>query len=142
ATRSCSSAPATSGNRPSASGPAGRAPSSTSSSPASAPACTSRRPHEHPPSNAAAVHPHAAALCTARQGCLARDAQVWRAEEPAVTAAPQPIRVIVVGGGTSSEHAVSLASAAAIAGALDPTRFDVVSLTIRPDGSWAGPDGH
>jgi len=59
-----------------------------------------------------------------------------------VTAAPQPIRVIVVGGGTSSEHAVSLASAAAIAGALDPERFDVVSLTIRPDGSWAGPDGH
>ena len=52
------------------------------------------------------------------------------------------IRVVVIGGGTSSEHTVSLASAAAIAGALDPARFDVVPLTIRPDGSWAGPDGH
>lgn len=51
-------------------------------------------------------------------------------------------RVVVIGGGTSSEHAVSLASAAAIADALDPARFDVVSLTIRADGSWAGPDGH
>ncbi len=51
------------------------------------------------------------------------------------------VRIVVIGGGTSSEHTVSLASAAGIAGALDPARFDVVSLTIRPDGSWAGPDG-
>lgn len=50
-------------------------------------------------------------------------------------------RVVVVGGGTSSEHAVSLASAAGIAGALDPERFDVVPLTIRPDGSWADAAG-
>ncbi|MGN6274208.1 MAG: D-alanine--D-alanine ligase family protein [Protaetiibacter sp.] len=50
-------------------------------------------------------------------------------------------RVVVVGGGTSSEHEVSLASAAAIAGALDRERFEVVSLTIRRDGLWAGPDG-
>lgn len=52
------------------------------------------------------------------------------------------VRVVVIGGGTSSEHAVSLASAAGIADALDPARFDVVPLTIRADGSWAGPDGH
>ncbi|PZQ90765.1 MAG: D-alanine--D-alanine ligase [Leifsonia xyli] len=51
------------------------------------------------------------------------------------------IRVVVIGGGTSSEHEVSLASAAAIAAALDPDRFDVVRLTIRVDGSWALPDG-
>ncbi|WP_255513454.1 D-alanine--D-alanine ligase [Homoserinibacter sp. GY 40078] len=51
------------------------------------------------------------------------------------------IRVVVIGGGASSEHEVSLASAAAIAAALDPARFDVVSLTIRTDGSWAGADG-
>ena len=50
-------------------------------------------------------------------------------------------RVVVVGGGTSSEHEVSLASAAAIAGALDRERFEVVPLTIRRDGLWAGPDG-
>jgi D-alanine-D-alanine ligase len=51
------------------------------------------------------------------------------------------LRVVVIGGGTSSEHEVSLASAAAIAGALDRGRFEVVPLTIRRDGAWAGPDG-
>lgn len=50
-------------------------------------------------------------------------------------------RVVVIGGGTSSEHEVSLASAAGIAAALDRSRFDVVALTIRPDGSWATADG-
>ncbi len=50
-------------------------------------------------------------------------------------------RVVVIGGGTSSEHEVSLASAAGIAAALDRTRFDVVELTIRSDGSWARADG-
>ncbi|AYF97268.1 D-alanine--D-alanine ligase family protein [Protaetiibacter intestinalis] len=50
-------------------------------------------------------------------------------------------RVVVIGGGTSSEHEVSLASAAGIADALDPERFDVVRLGIRPDGTWTGPEG-
>lgn len=50
-------------------------------------------------------------------------------------------RVVVIGGGTSSEHEVSRASAAAIAEALDPARFDVIVLTIRADGSWSGPAG-
>lgn len=51
--------------------------------------------------------------------------------------------VVVIGGGTSSEHSVSLASAAAIAAALDRTRYEVIELVIRPDGSWAGADaGH
>lgn len=50
-------------------------------------------------------------------------------------------RVVVIGGGTSSEHEVSRASAAAIAAALDPERFEVVELTIRRDGSWAAPGG-
>ncbi len=36
-------------------------------------------------------------------------------------------RVAVIGGGQSSEHEVSLASAAAIAGALDPAAYDVVA---------------
>ncbi len=58
----------------------------------------------------------------------------------AATAVAVP-RVVVIGGGTSSEHEVSRASAAAIAAALDPERFDVVELTIRPDGSWAGAGG-
>lgn len=45
--------------------------------------------------------------------------------------------VAVLGGGTSSEHEVSLASARAIAGALDRERYDVVELTIGRDGSWS-----
>lgn len=51
------------------------------------------------------------------------------------------MRVVVIGGGTSSEHEVSLASAAGIAAALDRDRFEVVTLTIRADGSWATADG-
>jgi D-alanine-D-alanine ligase len=46
------------------------------------------------------------------------------------------MRVAVIGGGQSSEHDVSLASAAAIAGALDPAAYDVVALTIERDGWW------
>ena len=45
--------------------------------------------------------------------------------------------VVVIGGGTGSEHEVSLASAAAIAAALDRDRHDVIELTIRRDGVWA-----
>ena len=52
------------------------------------------------------------------------------------------IRVAVVGGGRSSEHDVSLASAAGIAGALDPERYDVRLLTIGRDGTWSSADGN
>lgn len=45
-------------------------------------------------------------------------------------------RVAVIGGGQSCEHEVSLASAASVAGALDPTAYDVVRLTIGRDGTW------
>jgi D-alanine-D-alanine ligase len=45
-------------------------------------------------------------------------------------------RVAVIGGGRSCEHAVSLASAASVADALDPTAYDVVRLTIGRDGTW------
>lgn len=47
------------------------------------------------------------------------------------------IRVAVVGGGANCEHEVSLASAASVAAALDPERFDVVGLTISPAGIWS-----
>ena len=46
------------------------------------------------------------------------------------------IRVAVIGGGRNSEHEVSLASAAAVAGALDEEAYDVVRLTIDRDGVW------
>jgi D-alanine-D-alanine ligase len=44
-----------------------------------------------------------------------------------------------VGGGQNCEHEVSLASAASVATALDPAAYDVVGLTIAPDGTWSGP---
>jgi D-alanine-D-alanine ligase len=45
-------------------------------------------------------------------------------------------RVAVIGGGRSCEHDVSLASAASVAGGLDPATYDVVTLTIGRDGTW------
>jgi D-alanine-D-alanine ligase len=45
-------------------------------------------------------------------------------------------RVAVIGGGASCEHDVSLASAASVASALDPTSYDAVPLTIGRDGTW------
>ena len=48
-------------------------------------------------------------------------------------------RVAVIGGGQNCEHDVSLASAAAIARALDPS-YDVLALTIGRDGTWSDGD--
>ncbi len=45
-------------------------------------------------------------------------------------------RVAVIGGGQNCEHEVSLASAAGVAAALDPTSYQVVPLTIGRDGTW------
>ena len=45
-------------------------------------------------------------------------------------------RVAVIGGGQNCEHEGSLASAASVAAALDPTTYDVVRLTIGADGTW------
>ncbi len=47
-----------------------------------------------------------------------------------------PLRVAVIGGGTSCEHDVSLSSAAAAAVALVEAGHDVVPLTIGRDGMW------
>jgi D-alanine-D-alanine ligase len=46
------------------------------------------------------------------------------------------LRVAVIGGGESSEHDVSLASAASVVAALDRGRYVVSALTIDPDGLW------
>jgi D-alanine-D-alanine ligase len=40
-------------------------------------------------------------------------------------------------GGRSSEHDISLASARSVAAALDPARYDVVTVEIGRDGRWA-----
>jgi D-alanine-D-alanine ligase len=49
--------------------------------------------------------------------------------------------VAVIGGGRSCEHDVSLASAAAVAGGLDPVSYETVPLTIDPGGEWRDADG-
>lgn len=51
------------------------------------------------------------------------------------------IRVAVIYGGRSNEHAISCLSAGSILRNLDPNRFDVVSIGITPDGAWVLTDG-
>jgi D-alanine-D-alanine ligase len=46
------------------------------------------------------------------------------------------VRVAVVMGGRSSEHEVSLASASSVLGALDPARYETVTVQIGRDGRW------
>jgi D-alanine-D-alanine ligase len=46
------------------------------------------------------------------------------------------VRVAVVYGGRSSEHAISCVSAGSILRHLDPERFEVVAVGITPGGSW------
>ena len=46
------------------------------------------------------------------------------------------IRVAVIYGGRSSEHAISCVSAGSILRNLDPARFEVVAVGITPEGSW------
>jgi D-alanine-D-alanine ligase len=51
------------------------------------------------------------------------------------------IRVAVLAGGRSSEHDISLASAASVVAALDESRYDVTTIEIGRDGRWALPAG-
>ncbi len=52
------------------------------------------------------------------------------------------VRVAVVFGGRSAEHAISCVSAGSVIAALDPDRYEVVRVGIAPDGRWvlADPD--
>ena len=52
------------------------------------------------------------------------------------------VRVAVVYGGRSSEHAISCVSAGSILRNLDPARFEVVAVGITPGGSWVLTDGN
>ena len=45
-------------------------------------------------------------------------------------------RIAVLAGGRSSEHEISLASARSVLEALDPDRYDVVTVAIGRDGRW------
>jgi D-alanine-D-alanine ligase len=46
------------------------------------------------------------------------------------------LRVAVVFGGRSSEHAISCLSAGSVLKHLDPARFEVLPVGITPDGAW------
>src|SRR3954454_18648327 len=52
------------------------------------------------------------------------------------------VRVAVVFGGRSSEHAISCVSAGSVIAALDPEHYEVVRVGITTDGRWvlADPD--
>ena len=54
-------------------------------------------------------------------------------KEPGAT---RRIRVAVVYGGRSSEHAISCVSAGSILRNLDPELFEVIGVGITPDGAW------
>jgi D-alanine-D-alanine ligase len=49
---------------------------------------------------------------------------------------PNRVRVVVLAGGRSSEHEVSLASARSVVAALDPERYEVVEVGVSRDGRW------
>ena len=46
------------------------------------------------------------------------------------------VRVAVLLGGRSSEHEISLASARSVIDALDPERYETVTVEIGRDGRW------
>jgi D-alanine-D-alanine ligase len=49
------------------------------------------------------------------------------------------VRVAILAGGRSSEHAISVTSARSVRDALDPSRYDVQTIEIGRDGTWALP---
>jgi len=51
--------------------------------------------------------------------------------------AAKQLRVAVVMGGRSSEHQISVASARSVLEALDPDRYETVTVEIGRDGKWA-----
>lgn len=52
------------------------------------------------------------------------------------------VRVAVVFGGRSNEHAISCVSAGSILRNLDSRRFDVIAVGITPAGSWVLTDAN
>ncbi|MET0275852.1 MAG: D-alanine--D-alanine ligase A, partial [Acidimicrobiia bacterium] len=50
------------------------------------------------------------------------------------------LRVLLLFGGRSAEHDVSRTTAVAVAGALDPERYEIVPVAITTDGRWLTAD--
>ncbi|MGH3141301.1 MAG: D-alanine--D-alanine ligase A, partial [Gaiellales bacterium] len=44
--------------------------------------------------------------------------------------------MIVLSGGRSSEHEISIGSGESVSAALDPVKYDVVGVTISREGAW------
>ncbi|EUA02516.1 D-alanine--D-alanine ligase [Mycobacterium kansasii 732] len=59
-----------------------------------------------------------------------------------MSASDRRVRVAVVFGGRSNEHAISCVSAGSILRNLDPHRFEVIAIGITPQGSWVLTDGN
>lgn len=55
---------------------------------------------------------------------------------------PRKIRVAIVFGGRSPEHAISCISAGSILGALDPDEYETVPVGITREGQWVLTDGN
>ncbi|NUR25173.1 MAG: D-alanine--D-alanine ligase, partial [Catenulispora sp.] len=53
-----------------------------------------------------------------------------------VSESPRKIRVAVVFGGRSTEHAISCLSAGSVMAALDPAEFEIVPIGITREGRW------
>ena len=51
-----------------------------------------------------------------------------------------PVRIVLLYGGQSAEHAVSRVSAAHVLRAIDPARYEVEPVAITPDGRWLRSD--
>jgi len=49
------------------------------------------------------------------------------------------MRLLVLFGGRSAEHEISCRSAATVAAAADPNRYEVVTIAITPKGQWVAP---
>ena len=57
-----------------------------------------------------------------------------------MAATDKKLRVALIFGGRSSEHDVSVVSARSVAGAIDPSRYEIIPMAIDLDGRWADPD--
>src|SRR3954453_12431998 len=73
---------------------------------------------------------------TSSPGASAGAAERARLGSAAISGKTGKVRVAVVFGGRSAEHAISCVSAGSGIAALDPDRYDVVRVGIATDGRW------
>jgi D-alanine-D-alanine ligase len=61
---------------------------------------------------------------------------------PVTNASERKLRVVVLMGGQSPEHDISLATGRQVAGTLDRSRYEAKAAVIRRDGLWVVPPGY